>query len=816
MAFRRTVRPRRVVHIIGTGTLTGVSLGTPETSATFNSIGIKIPFTEQGGTVAATAALEFRAAGDLTWLPFGLPLDRVRLTTWGSFYSGSLLFCLANTTYNLRVTINGTGGSEVLTFNATTRAETIPDHATVLAGVTHHVRLTGNDTTGTGLIGAPWATVGKALTAAPSGAVVQVGSGAADEHFVGVSAGNTNIVGRTTPITLIAPFAAVDDNRAEINVGKRTFIEGPIRAAPTGSGTVAGMPTAPWQQVVLTGPLTGRQYTVWKWAGAAGSAKIVNLGYGSTRTGELMKLTNWRADNAMLTSVNGPGAWAELMFDLQQTFHYGFYQPEVGVFDSGTSSPDIWARLPGDANPNTFWWCGSIGVGLAITAPDSAVYGMVMRNWQSAIRISPASDRFVADHLDLRMCTSGLRCWGTVPDGYAEDPVMQYCLVRDRGNRSLAPVAGEAIVPWGFSKQYCKLSADGIFYMPPEFKKFGTAGAVLNWEYYISQRVGTWNEGTGFENSGTRRAVVRHCTFSGVFNGVGAQSTGSPTTAAPWMDEGCDVHDCIFRELADDCVEPARGAMNHRRWNNVADHCISWMSSGNPTAYGPIYDIGNLVWNTGNIGIPVNDDGTGTLQGNQEGYIYKFSSSAQMGIMPPERVYVINCTYWSADPVSHGGSDAAGQGPFPDRFYVRNTIWRVGNGLNNDMIDYWTRPEAEWNDDYNEWAIARPANSQGGGMFRVGKPAGNLRMATFALYRADSGQGVHSNRFANATTDPSLLHDVTTMDAQFTNTALLTGMTLGVSSVYRLAGIQIAGIHNGRADGNNLPGARLPHLGYSF
>ena len=64
---------------------------------------------------------------------------------------------------------------------------------------------------------------------------------------------------RKAPLTLVARATAVDDNREPIKPGRTSVIEPQTFSAP-GAGT--------WTKVTLTGPATGQQYTVWKWAGS--------------------------------------------------------------------------------------------------------------------------------------------------------------------------------------------------------------------------------------------------------------------------------------------------------------------------------------------------------------------------------------------------------------------------------------------------------------------------------------------------------------------------------------------------------------------
>lgn len=718
------------------GALDGIAVDPLTFSCTFSSIGIEARFSEAAGRTANLFSVEYRQSGTSDWLA-ALPLEPTRPVNGQPVAArGSIMFCDAGTRYDVRVTVTSGEAQTTLTGVATTRAETIPPAATLVP--THFVRLDGSDSNAgtSNTAGGAWRTLKKAHMSAPAGAVVQVGSGEADEFFAEPVVSTSVNATRSLPITWIAPFPAVDDNRNVINVQKRTFIEGSIRAAPVGQAA-AGIPTAPWAPVTLTGPLTGAQLTVWKWSGGnPTSQSVASLGYGRDRTEEYLRLHRWAADTALLSS---PEAWAEMMLGgLQATWHSGFFH----------AGADIYASLPGGQDPNDFWWAGGLGPGFAINAPDSRVTGFVIRNLLVGIRSGPGADRLVVDHNDMRMVTTGIRSSGAIPDRYSVDSVMQYCLVRDRGLRSLDQGTNPSC-PWSFVKQRLLLTPLGVSRLPVEMQFTGLYGLAKNRQFYMQTRVGGLQEGTGYLNTGARRSVTRYNTFSGLFNGVGAENVGNPANEDVYMSAEADVHDNLFVDIADDATEPARSASNWRVWNNVMRYCITVMSTGGPSAYGPLYYVRNSVWRVGLAGLTLNEDGV--RDGAAEGLHFKYDGSANATTLPQARIYVVNNTFWSDDPYSTAGSPAAGEGSWPEAFTWRNNIVRVGA----DITDFFRDAKARWDEDYNVWVTASPE----GGFFALG--AQNTRHTTLDEYRSVSGQGAHSNA-----TIPDI-RDTTTLDAQF-------------------------------------------------
>src|SRR5207249_3666939 len=104
---------------------------------------------------------------------------------------------------------------------------------------------------------------------------------------------------RTSRLTLVAQFPAVDAGRNVINPGQHSVVDSGVVSSPSGSGKPnAGV----WKQVTLTGPgyggaPAGARYVVWQWAGS-GLGGATQLGYAPTRAAAPKRVANWKAGGA--------------------------------------------------------------------------------------------------------------------------------------------------------------------------------------------------------------------------------------------------------------------------------------------------------------------------------------------------------------------------------------------------------------------------------------------------------------------------------------------------------------------------------------
>ena len=138
-----------------------VVAGPPKLTATFNNIGVELPFTgDANGT--STAGLEFRREGERDWRA-GLPLWRTADPSGPAFY-GSALLLEPGTTYEVRVTIDdgdGVQGAAQQSATIATRADAIAPPE-VLAP-SHYVRADGDDAADGRSPATAWRTIDKAV-----------------------------------------------------------------------------------------------------------------------------------------------------------------------------------------------------------------------------------------------------------------------------------------------------------------------------------------------------------------------------------------------------------------------------------------------------------------------------------------------------------------------------------------------------------------------------------------------------------------------------------------------------------------------------
>jgi hypothetical protein len=123
------------------------------------------------------------------------------------------------------------------------------------------------------------------------------------------------------------------------------------------------------------------------------------------------------------------------------------------------------------------------------------------------------------------------------------------------------------------------------------------------------------------------------------------------------------------------------------------------------------------------------------------GVVFKYSGAS----VPPARIWVINNTFWSDDPLANGGALFATDGPSPEAFYLRNNIMSMTG------YAFWAPPEVgRWDEDYNYFATT----DVGRGL-RYGPTPYTTNVQA---YRAASGQGTHTNVSGSFVSPPTLVN----------------------------------------------------------
>jgi hypothetical protein len=662
-------------------------------SATFASIGVEFLFTGDDNA-NASAALAFKPAGATAWRD-GLPLWPVggAVPAPGRAFYGSALLLDAGTKYDLRVTLTdpeGILGQRVVTGTITTRAENVAPIASLAP--TLYLSPTGDDKAA-GSATAPWRTLDQALTAAPDGAIVQVAPGSYAPPTVA----------RKSPLTLVAQHPAVDDNREPL-AGPHSVIEPQTSSAPAGTANASN--PGPWTEVALTGPATGAPYKVWKWAGSP-VKDATRLTIAPDRNAVPQRVAYWDRKNGTKDryTLGSPEGWAEVVYK-NETYNYGF----------ASFGTDLYLRLPGDRNPNTFYVtvhaeANGQGKGrLLIDAPNVRLAGFEIRSvdvWFGAT----ASGGIVDHNLFLGATLAYAGDQGP-PSTYSADQLVERNRFVDTGLWSVDPAA--PAIPWNFIKTAIRLN-----------------GAATDWS-----RVGAEAETTAIgARGGAHRTVIRNNTIDGYFNGIGVYNEGFDRYAQ----QDTDIYNNLLRHISDDGIEPEDQAINWRVWNNRLEETSTALSTG-PVDYGPIYFFRNEIWRLGSRGVGADgrgDKGVGVVA-------FKFSGSSK----PAARIYVINNTFWTDQPGADGGNQYAGGGGNPERFYLRNNIFRMTRYAFAPPAN--TSKSAErWDEDYDFFFTSDPARGINYGSNRL----------DLAAYRTASGQGGNANRAdssAGFRTEPAL------------------------------------------------------------
>lgn len=584
--------------------------GTLTLTSTFNTIGVALRLANSG-----PAIVRYRASG-------GEWNDAFPLWYAGDTYYGSILFRDPGTTFEVEVTV----GANTYSDSVTTRAEDIPAASDLTP--THYVCAT-----------CEYTTVQQAWDNAPVDAIVQVAPGQYDPPS------ST----RSTPLTLVAEYPAVDDAGNEINAGQRSVIAAPMATYPD--------TTAEWEQVTLTGPATGEDYTVWRWKTGL-EAETTYLTIDGNR------VAHWdrKGDDVLGFTLRTPEGWTEVLYR-NDAFNYG-YRMFAGQDDEQYMG-DIYARFPDDLNPNDH----TIRLGdewMTFAASNVRVSGFELV--QVTISITPEAHLGVVDHNLFR---EGV-VWFTAdrPGQYPSDHVIEYNVMRGSGVWMTDPAKGAHngwIAPWSVIK--------GALYIDGQ-KMAGWARVLAGLEIHAIHGKG-----------GGNRLVIRYNTISGYFNGIGGYNSGYDRNS--WRD--VDIHDNEFFDIGDDVIEPERQTINWRVWNNDIHDVLSVVSAG-PLNYGPLFVVRNNVTDIGNHGSPADRRG---IQHN--GKVFKYSGKSN----PQAMVIVVGNTFTTAEDggLTNGGLQAAGGGPNQEFFYLRNNIF----SMTRYAFDY---AQDAWDEDYNHWATS--------------------------------------------------------------------------------------------------------------
>lgn len=704
----------------------GIAINGLTTNATFNSIGLELAYVGDGNQ-NASAAVQFKKTSDSTWRN-GLPLWETNDGTSPSFF-GSVVLLDSGTSYDILVTVtdgDGVTGSTTATTTVSTRTDNISTASAVwaAAGTKYYVRIGGNDSSDGLSVGTAWATIQKAVTSAPSDAVVQVGPGSFD-------APTTN---RTTAITLLAEYPALDDNQEIINANLHTVIDPPAISGPTGSSDTSY--TAPWTQVT---PDSNSGHPVWKWTGSP-VTNATSLSYSTAKNGVPIRVATWRhgAGDATTASEFATKLYTNI------TYNYGFWP----------DSTDIYMRMPEDLNPNNYYIKATTGTGITIDGANSRISGFEMQDHIWGINIKKSASNSVIDHNLIYNSATGIRTNGNTPGTYPTDVVIQYNRIVDSSLWGTDQTNGK-VIPWDFAKLDIKDS---------------------NGDSYSTADIGSANESSGISGrGGAVRLVIRYNTIDGSFNGIGLGLNGGYDRYAS---SDNDVHNNTIMHASDDGLEPESQTINLRVWNNSLQYTGTVLSTG-PVLYGPIYLFKNQAWNIGSRGVGV------AANGDNEFSPLFFKYAGSSSTVPP-RIYVINNTLY-ADPSTpiglSGGANYVDLGVSdPDGFYMYNNILSANRSafeVVSGAAQNGAHPD-RWIEDYNYFYTSDAISPAGRGL----RYNGSDYTTNVSAYQTASGQGAHTNVAGN----------FKTFDLAWLTNPSAGDLTLSSSSPFIDAGITVANI----------------------
>jgi hypothetical protein len=488
---------------------------------------------------------------------------------------------------------------------------------------THYIRENGSDANNGLTPATAWRTIGRAMTGAPSGAVVEVGPGHILGH--GVASGATN---RYQTISFYAQYPALDDDRRPINAGLHTVIEGGLRCGPPGNGVV---PAAPWTEVQLVGPTDGVARTVWKWA-SVGTASRLSLGWGTTRDAVPKRVIHWKTDALLLAT---PAGWAELVAT-NRTQRHGYYQ----------SGSDLYLYAPHIADPNALWWTAGTGCGVSVSAPDCRFSGLVLRGSDTAIQFGPFSDRFEVDHCWIQTSNNGIKT--ITSSAYSCSGIKIHDnLMQNTGLWSDDQV-NDPSMAWIAAKG--KIKVDPAVHTYPDNR-------------YPTTRLCGALEGVGIYVSAVDHASIYANTVEGFCNGIGAMT---PNHYTPEAGTEIDVHDNVIRQIADDAIEFEQRAVNLRVYRNEVTDALTFMSTG-PTHVGPVHVWGNRA-RIGMRGLARDLDG---VVDGAASLFFKYSRASS----PQAHIYVIGNTMRDdGESVVSGGAQFATGSGVPEFYHLANNV----------------------------------------------------------------------------------------------------------------------------------------------
>jgi hypothetical protein len=613
--------------------------------------------------------------------------------TGNSILIQNLLNLPPGETIDVRCTLthpDGVNGANPVVTTFQTRAENILTPAALYAEATRFVSATGDDTTGTGLVGAPWRTMDKAVE------YIEAGDGTTPRIVgaIGKARYSPYELTITKPGAIVAEYIAFDDQQAldpatgmthaysttmgEVNASNRSVLESSIVYGPSGAnGTRNG--TTAWVQETYDAVLdTGEEFTVWTLTLNTGDLvgaevpqtlsyrsafddKAIDIPYHNTA----LSVKTWNGSQwAASGSINTEAAIAEFMAG-NDMYNYGWcYSP---------SNPNkILVRIPlyaPTSDPRDLYMSigkGSDGAGAMFnvsttgTPTDGATFrlcGFQIQDQFKCVSGSPNSSYHVYDH--NLVCATRWPFYAKMSLSPQVIPHHHVCEHNKFFQISLRAPVGEDPNPYT-NRLFIKNNVNYV------------VGDTL----WTAQRIADWQENYPYRGEGgSQNLVFRYNIVDGYFNGVNVYNKGDGTYPRQGA-AGGEVYRNRFYNVADDCVEFEPHAQNLRVIENRAEYCGVLVTLA-PGEWGPITVFRNEHWqgsveevNEANL-----DAGRSSVLGRKMTPIM-----FKVGIKqnPPSTVYAIHNTMWSNRGEVNPGWSLQNWGK-PNDNVVRPRWWHLSN-----------------------------------------------------------------------------------------------------------------------------------------
>jgi hypothetical protein len=751
---------------VDSGSISGVSNVQLRLDATFESINIEVLFTEAVANTVTAATVEYRASPGGSTLTT-LPLWLARPVTGSPGAYGKVLLLTDNTAYDVRITM--TDGSATLQKAGT--ITTRHDNLTPAGSISFDYYLdavNGNDTTGTGAIGAPWKTIAKAVSTAANDSDIRMAPGWYNRY----SGGTDGIITKTLRFYGQNPaVTSSGGTRTATTASGHAIIYGGAMTGPSGATEthLKGTPGSAWTVYDAPNGIYRLDATV-----HGIGLKFTQMLVSSTALGSPIRVPEWKraTDTALLAD------WITLMTTNLNQMHFGFWKDASG---------NVYVKLPVTApssNPNNCYVSISSGnldgFGLRFSGPNCRVSGIAGQGMDALVQFEAGATFGHVDHCLHYSGRYAVRIKGTTPGTYGSDHVIEDNLFLDTMLWRTTGAAHDNVIDWAMIKNNVT-KANGTLASP--------------------NRMGETSESTAISMpGGAKRVVIRNNTIRGWFNGIASNNSGYDRYA----NYGGDWHDNLIEEIGDDPFEPEQATSNLAIWNNRTNHSVTIISLG-PVWYGPVYFFRNACWQAGLHGIPTSPAG-----GPGGGKGLKYTGPSMGATMAPSRWYCINNTFW-VDTIHGTGTGtrlmaSAGGGLNLTSPYLRNNIFR-----SSARVWEWKSEVSKLDEDYNLFVTGGEGTSPavelfllyGGTEVRTADDWDRAVSGYRALYTTTSGR---SNAYSNKLNGVTIAtDDVDVVDVDILTDPENGDLTLAAGTNYaRDAGVTIP----------NISPSASPDLGY--